>query len=84
MGSRLNVRCVKTPSEEGGTIPVLGKGTSFEDPLDSEEGQWSSAGLVNSTSFFFFFFFYCLLQCGSCCRDNRHSGVSKGSTSDST
>lgn len=80
MGSRLNVRCVKTPSEKGGTIPVLGKGTTFEDPLDSEEGRWSSAGSVNSAGFFF----NCLLRCGSCCRGNRHSGVAKGSTSDST
>lgn len=55
MGSRLNVRCVKTPSEERGTTPVLGKGTTFEDPLDSEEGRWSSAGPVNSAVVFFFF-----------------------------
>ena len=48
MGNRLNVHCVKTPSEEGGTIPALEKAMAFEEPPDSDEGRWSSAGPVSS------------------------------------
>lgn len=43
MGSPLNVHCMKTPSEEGGTMPALEKVTAFEEPLNSDEGWWSSA-----------------------------------------
>lgn len=65
MGSRLNVRCVKTPSEEGGTIPALGNGAAFEDPLDSDEGRWSSAWSVNSAGSFIVCFGVALAAMGT-------------------
>lgn len=65
LGSRLNVRCVKTPSEEGGTIPALGNGAAFEDPLDSDEGRWSSAWSVNSAGSFIVCFGVALAAMGT-------------------
>lgn len=77
MGSWLNVHCVKMPSEEGGTILVLEGATAFEEPLDSDEGWWSSARSVSTAGSF-------ILCCsGLWLPWEQTSDIPKGSTSDS-
>lgn len=72
MGSWLNVHCMKTASEEGGTIPALEKATAFEEllrassPLPADEGQQSSARLGVVLGLLFF------VAVGSGCHGNRH------------
>lgn len=68
---------MRTPSEEGGTIPGLEKATAFDEPLDSDEGRWSSARSVSSVGSFIV-----------CCSGiwlpwEQTSAVPKGNTSDS-